>query len=179
MQKSNNQPEMSQNKMGFWSVVSVGIGGMVGGGIFAVLGLSVQLAQGGAPLAFAIAGIIALLTTYSYAQLSVAFPSRGGTVMFLNKAYGTGLFTGGMNVLLWLSYIVMLSLYASAFGSYGATFFPPSVQELAKHGLISGIILAVSALNLLSPVWSVGILICGWGFGEGVFGIWGRIVLDS
>lgn len=136
--------------MGFWSVVSVGIGGMVGGGIFAVLGLSVQLAQGGAPLAFAIAGIIALLTTYSYAQLSVAFPSRGGTVMFLNKAYGTGLFTGGMNVLLWLSYIVMLSLYASAFGSYGATFFPPSVQELAKHGLISGIILAVSALNLLS-----------------------------
>lgn len=40
--------------MGFWSVVAVGIGGMVGGGIFAVLGLSVQLAQGGAPLAFAI-----------------------------------------------------------------------------------------------------------------------------
>ncbi|MEL6900296.1 MAG: APC family permease [Cyanobacteria bacterium J06606_4] len=141
---------MTQNKMGFWSVVSVGVGGMVGGGIFAVLGLSVQLAQGGAPLAFSIAGVVALFTTYSYAQLSVAFPSRGGTVMFLNKAYGTGLFTGGMNVLLWLSYVVMLSLYASAFGGYGATFFPESAQALARHVLISGIIVAVTGLNLLN-----------------------------
>ncbi|MGQ4650599.1 hypothetical protein [Lyngbya aestuarii] len=57
---------MAERNMGFWSVVAVGIGGMVGGGIFAVLGLSVQLAQGGAPLAFAIAGVVALLTTYAY-----------------------------------------------------------------------------------------------------------------
>ena len=104
--------------------MAVGIGGMVGGGIFAVLGLSVQLAQGGAPIAFAIAGIVALLTNYAYVKLSIAFPSRGGTVTFLNQAFGKGIFTGGMNVLLWLSYIVMLSLYASAFGSYGAVFFP-------------------------------------------------------
>lgn len=136
--------------MGFWSVVAVGVGGMVGGGIFAVLGLSVQLAQGGAPLAFAIAGIVALLTTYSYAQLSVAFPSRGGTVTFLNKAFGTGIFTGGMNLLLWLSYIVMLSLYASAFGSYGAVFFPAAAQMWITHLLISGVIIGITGLNLLS-----------------------------
>ncbi len=139
-----------QRKMGFWSVVSVGVGGMVGGGIFAVLGLSVQVTQGGAPIAFAIAGVIALLTVYSYAQLSVAFPNRGGTVMFLNQAFGTGLFTGGMNILLWLSYIVMLSLYASAFGSYGATFFPALPQVWVKHGLLSGVILLITVLNLLS-----------------------------
>lgn len=141
---------MSQRNMGFWSVVSVGIGGMVGGGIFAVLGLSVQLAQGGAPIAFSIAGIVALLTTYSYAQMSIAFPSRGGTVTFLNKAFGTGVFTGGMNLLLWLSYIVMLSLYASAFGSYGATFFPESMQSWGKHLLLSGAIIGITGLNLLS-----------------------------
>lgn len=141
---------MAQNKMGFWSVVSVGIGGMVGGGIFAVLGLSVQFAQGGAPLAFGIAGFVALLTTYAYVQLSIAFPSRGGTVTFLNKAFGTGVFTGGMNLLLWLSYIVMLSLYASAFGSYGATFFPPVAQAWLKHLLISGVIIGITGLNLLS-----------------------------
>lgn len=92
-----------EGSMGFWSVVAVGVGGMVGGGIFAVLGLSVQLAQGGAPLAFGIAGLIALITTYAYVQLSLTFPSRGGTVTFLNKAFGTGVFTGGMNLLLWLS----------------------------------------------------------------------------
>jgi amino acid transporter len=141
---------MTQQQMGFWSVVAVGIGGMVGGGIFAVLGLSVQLAQGGAPIAFAIAGIVALLTTYAYVKLSIAFPSRGGTVTFLNQAFGKGIFTGGMNVLLWLSYIVMLSLYASAFGSYGAVFFPEPVQVWARHLLISGVIIGITGLNLLS-----------------------------
>jgi amino acid transporter len=141
---------MAQSNMGFWSVVSVGIGGMVGGGIFAVLGLSVELAQGGAPLAFALAGIVALLTTYSYVKLSVAFPSRGGTVMFLNKAFGTGVFTGGMNLLLWISYIVMLSLYASAFGSYGTTFFSEVTQFWVRHLLISGVIIGITGLNLLS-----------------------------
>ena len=61
---------------------------MVGGGIFAVLGLAVQLARGGTPVAFALAGGVALLTTYSYTKLSVAYPSRGGTVTFLNRALG-------------------------------------------------------------------------------------------
>lgn len=141
---------MTQKTMGFWSVISVGIGGMVGGGIFAVLGLSVQLAKGAAPIAFAIAGMVALLTTYSYIQLSITFPSQGGTVKFLNKAFGRGIFTGGMNLLLWLSYIVMLSLYASAFGSYGAVFFPESTQFWIKHLLISGAIIGITGLNVLS-----------------------------
>ena len=55
---------MANKKIGLLSVVSIGIGGMVGGGIFAVLGLSVQLAQGGAPIAFIIAGAVALITAY-------------------------------------------------------------------------------------------------------------------
>jgi amino acid transporter len=69
---------------------------------------------------------------------------------FLNKVFGAGQFTGTLNVLLWLSYIVMLSLYAFAFGSYGATFFPSGWQALAKHGLISLIVVAIAGLNLLS-----------------------------
>jgi amino acid transporter len=44
---------------------------MVGGGIFAVIGLAVQLGHGGTPVAFALAGSIALITSYSYARLSV------------------------------------------------------------------------------------------------------------
>ena len=50
-------------KIGYWEATSIGIGGMVGGGIFAVLGLSVQLTHGGAPLAFLLAGIVALVTS--------------------------------------------------------------------------------------------------------------------
>jgi amino acid transporter len=136
--------------IGYWSALAIGIGGMVGGGIFAVLGLAVQLAGGGTPLAFLIAGGVALLTSYSYAKLSVAFPSQGGTVVFVDRAFGVDLFTGTLNNLLWLSYIVMLALYAFAFGSYGATFFPAAHQALARHVLISAGIVVPMLLNMLS-----------------------------
>ena len=62
--------------IGFLAVTSIGIGGMVGGGIFAVLGLAVTLVCGGTPIAFALAGIVAALTAYSYAKLSVRYPSE-------------------------------------------------------------------------------------------------------
>jgi amino acid transporter len=137
-------------QLGYWEITSIGIGGMVGGGIFAVLGLSVKLTHGGAPLAFLIAGIVALVTAYSYARLSVAFPSQGGTVKFLDLAFGSGLITGSANILLWISYIVMLSLYAYAFGSYGASFFPPALQPFWKHVLITGSVVSITVLNLLN-----------------------------
>jgi amino acid transporter len=140
-------------KLGFWAVVAIGVGGMVGGGIFAVLGLAVQLAHGGTPVAFAIAGAVALLTAYSYAKLSVAYPSRGGTVTFLDRAFGAGMFTGSLNVLLWLSYVVMLSLYALAFGSYGATFLPEAWVATGKHVLISLSVILITGLNLLNAGW--------------------------
>ena len=92
----------------------------------------------------------ALLTTYSYAKLSVAYPSRGGTVTFLNRAFGAGMFTGSLNVLLWLSYVVMLSLYAFAFGSYGATFLPDGWQATGKHALICFSVVTIAGLNLFS-----------------------------
>ena len=138
------------NKIGFIEAASIGIGGMVGGGIFAVLGLAVQLSKGGAPVAFLIAGIVALVTAYSYSKLSVSLPGKGGTVSFLDKAFGSGLFTGSMNILLWISYIIMLSLYAYAFGSYGAELFSSGSNEFLKHILISGIVIAITVLNIFS-----------------------------
>ena len=139
-----------REKIGFWEVTAIGIGGMVGGGIFAVLGLSVHLARGGAPLAFLLAGVVALVTSYSYVRLSVTFPSQGGTVAFIDRAFGPGLLTGSANVLLWISYIVMLSLYAYAFGSYGASLFPAPSQLIWKHVLITTVIVGITGLNLLS-----------------------------
>ncbi len=139
-----------KGNLGYWEVTAIGVGGMVGGGIFAVLGLSVVLTSGGAPIAFLIAGIVALVTSYSYARLSVAYPSQGGTVAFLDRAFGPGLLTGSMNILLWISYIVMLSLYAYAFGSYGASLFPPASQPLWKHILITGSVVGITGLNLLN-----------------------------
>jgi len=143
---------MSEKKkgIGFWGATAIGVGGMVGGGIFAVLGLSVQLAHGGTPVAFAVAGLVALVTAHSYARLSVSHPSRGGTVIFLDKAFGANLLTGSANVLLWLSYVIMLALYAYAFGSYGATFLPGGGGEWGRRGLMSLAIVGPALLNLAS-----------------------------
>jgi amino acid transporter len=165
--------------IGFWGASAIGVGGMVGGGIFAVLGLAVQLAGGGTPLAFAVAGAVALLTSYSYARLSVTYPSQGGTVTFLVQGFGPGLFSGGLNILLWLSYVVMLSLYASAFGSYGAAFFSGASQALVKHILICASVLVISALNLMAAKvigraeeWIVGLKLAILFVFVGV-GLWG------
>ena len=130
--------QAAAHPVGLWGAVAIGIGGMVGGGIFAVLGLSVQITKGAAPLAFLLAGLVALLTARSYALLSKVYPSRGGTVTFLNRTFGAGLFSGGINVLLWLSYIVMLALYSQAFGSYAASFLPQSAHNLGTVVNIAG-----------------------------------------
>jgi amino acid transporter len=128
---------------------AIGVGGMVGGGIFAVLGTAVDLAGGGTPVAFIVAGIIALLTAYSYVRFSVTFPSQGGTVLFVDRAFGVNLLTGVIDLILYLGYVITIGLYASAFGSYAGTFFSSGAPWL-NHLLISVAIIAPMFLNLLS-----------------------------
>lgn len=139
---------MKQHTPSTWGLWAIGVGGMVGGGIFSVLGLSATLAAGATPIAFAIAGIIALLTAYSYTKLSIAYPSQGGTVIFLDRALGINLVTGSVNTLLWLSYIITLSLYSVGFSSYLGKML--GVSGWWGHVLISAGILLPTALNLLS-----------------------------
>ena len=123
---------------------------MVGGGIFAVLGLAVSLAQGGTPIAFLFAGVITLITTYSYIKLSQTYPDRGGTVRFINQGFGKSVFSGGTNNLLWVSYIIMLSLYASAFGSYAPNLFELTGSNLDFHLYASAIVILATAINYYS-----------------------------
>lgn len=138
-------------KINLKEAISIGIGGMVGGGIFAVLGLAVSLAKGGTPVAFLFAGIIALITSYSYVKLSLAYPSRGGTVKFINQGFGNSIFSGAINNLLWISYIIMLSLYASAFGSYAPNLFEITGDKMVdSHIYLSAIIILATAINYYS-----------------------------
>ncbi|WP_405296897.1 APC family permease [Algibacter sp. Ld11] len=138
-------------KIGLKDAISIGIGGMVGGGIFAVLGLAVSLAKGGTPIAFLFAGLIALLTAYSYAKLSKKFPENGGTVKFIHQQYGNGVFAGGINNLLWISYIVMLALYSSAFGSYAAEMFSlTDTKNIDVHIFQTCIIVLALLINYMS-----------------------------
>ncbi len=138
-------------KIGLKEAISIGIGGMVGGGIFAVLGLAVSLGQGGTPVSFLIAGLIALMTSYSYVKLSLTYPDRGGTVKFINQGFGKGIFSGGINNLLWVSYIIMLSLYASAFGSYAPNLLQlTGSKSIDYHLYLSAIIIFATAINYYS-----------------------------
>ena len=136
--------------IGLAGAISIGIGGMVGGGIFAVLGEAVSIAHGATGLAFLFAGVVAILTAYSYAKLSVACPSRGGTVAFIDHAWGKNVVSGSANVMLWLSYLVTISLYAVAFADYGQMFFSGEHSPLLKHTLITVAILLPALINLLS-----------------------------
>jgi amino acid transporter len=130
--------------------MAIGIGGMVGGGIFAVLGTAVEFARGATPLAFALAGLIALLTAHSYARLSASCPSAGGTVSFLDRAFGVDLWTGAVNLLLWFSYLVTIGLYARAFGAYGSRLLVPEPSFALEHLLLSAAIALPVAINLLN-----------------------------
>jgi len=131
---------------------SIGIGGIVGGGIFATIGLAIVESRGGTYLSFLIGGVVALLTAYSYLRLSVTYPSKGGTVTFINRAFGPGLFTGSLNTLLVMSYVVLLAVYAYAFATYTvATFFPKSEYELWHKVLTCAIIILLAIVNFIGP----------------------------
>lgn len=142
-----SKPERS---IGLIGAIAIGIGGMVGGGIFAVLGEAVSLAHGATAIAFLMAGAVALLTSYAYAKLSVAFQSQGGTVVFIDKAFRHNILSSSMNFMLWLSYLVTISLYAVAFSSYAQTFFPQPHSSLLNHFFISLAILLPTVINWVS-----------------------------
>jgi amino acid transporter len=94
-----------------------------------------------------VGGLVALATGYSYAKLSVRYPSRGGTSTFLDKAFGVPVTAGTFNVLLWLGYFVMLALYAYAFGAYTASLFGQPAGGLWHHAISSAVVVAFMALN--------------------------------
>lgn len=138
-------------KIGFWAAVSIGIGGMVGAGIFSILGVATQISGNAVYLSFIIAGLVALLSTYSYAKLGVAFPSAGGPVEFLIKGFGGGVLSGGVNILLWMGYVFALSLYAKAFGSYAATFLPAHASGIWVNVFATSIMVVFTGVNFLGP----------------------------
>jgi amino acid transporter len=129
------------------AAVSIGIGGMVGAGIFSILGVVAQAAGNAMWIAFMIGGVVALLSTYSYAKLGAVFPSAGGAVHFLVKGFGDGVLSGGLNLFMWAGYIISLALYASAFGSYAATFITTTPSQLLLKSLAVGSVLALTLLN--------------------------------
>jgi amino acid transporter len=134
-------------QIGMAAAVSIGIGGMVGAGIFSILGVVAQAAGNAMWFAFAIGGVVALLSTYSYARLGATYPSAGGAVHFLVKSFGDGVLAGGLNLFMWAGYIISLALYAVAFGSYAATFITTTPSPLLVKSFAIGAVLVLTVVN--------------------------------
>jgi amino acid transporter len=139
----------SKKPIGFWSAVSMGIGAMVGAGIFALLGEASAISGSAVYISFIIGGIVALFSGYSLGKLGARFPSSGGIIEYLCQSYGVGFFTGTMGVMLYFSAIVSLSLVAKAFANYAVTFLPTEQRsDLLHHVFSSGIIVLFVLINL-------------------------------
>src|SRR6266852_4895166 len=146
-QSSRPAAKAGSGQIGMAAAVSIGIGGMVGAGIFSILGVVAHAAGNAMWLAFAIGGVVAVLSTYSYAKLGATFPSAGGAVHFLVKSFGDGVLAGGLNLFMWASYIISLALYAAAFGSYAATFVTTAPSPVLVKSLAVGSVLLLTAVN--------------------------------
>ncbi len=124
---------------GLWSAVFLGIGSMVGAGIFVLLGEAGAIAGNLVWISFLMGGVIALLSGYSLAKLSSIYPSRGGIVEYLVQCYGEGVFSGSISVLFYLSAMVAIAMVAKTFGTYLA----------AMTGMHSSLIANIYAVGVL------------------------------
>lgn len=170
MSNKLNRTGKSKKAMGLFSATSIGVGAMIGAGIFALVGIAVEIAGTWAFVSFLIAGFIALLTTYSVSKLAITYPSQGGRTEFINKSFGTGILAGSLNILMWIGYMIVTSLYARAFGEYGIALFGLEENSIWLNILSSGIVLIFVLINfigasvvgkseLLMVIFKVGILL--------------------
>lgn len=132
-----------------FAAVSIGIGGMIGAGIFSILGVVAEAAGSAMPLAFVVGGIVALLSTYTYAKMGAKFPSAGGAVVFLVKGFGPGVLSGGVNLFMWIGYLISLALYAHGFAAYAATFVTDAPTATLLKGIGVGVVLLFTFVNTL------------------------------
>ncbi len=133
---------------GLVSAVMLGIGSMVGAGIFIVIGEAGAIAGNIVWLSFVLAGVAALLSGYSLARLALRYPSRGGIVEYLVQGFGEGVFSGAAGVLFYLSNLIAIAAIAKSFGAYAATFIKGG-DPLWSDLFAVGIVLLFTLINLI------------------------------
>ncbi|HSK15893.1 MAG TPA: APC family permease [Gaiellaceae bacterium] len=129
----------------------LGIGAMVGAGIFALLGEAGAVAGAAVWLSFLIAGIVAALLGYTVVKLGVRYPSSGGLIAYLIQGFGNGRLVG---VASWLGYaaaiVIVCSMVAVAFGSYAtALFVGDDAAGWWDNLFTSAVVLGTLAINLI------------------------------
>lgn len=110
----------------------IGVGAMVGAGIFSLLGPAGEVAGAAVWVSFLIAGAIAGLQGYSFAKFGARYPSAGGLLEYVQRAYGDGHFTGVIAWLIYATNIVVTAMVAISFGSYASEMFGDGGTSLLK-----------------------------------------------
>ena len=146
--------------LGLFDAIMIGLGAMIGAGVFVLTGIAAGEAGPAAIIAFALNGIVTTFTAFTYAELASAIPEAGGGFSFVERAMPPffGFLAGWM---LWFAYTVACALYAVGFGGYFVellgSYWPAAhealVGTLGHHWAVSLVTLLISmffvALNVL------------------------------
>ena len=128
----------------------LGVGAMVGAGIFALLGEAGQVAGSAVWISFVLGGAVATLLGYVVAKLGATYPSSGGIVTFLRLGFGRGHLTGIASWLLYFAAIIVTSMVAVSFGSYAsALFLGNDADPVWGHVFTTVVVVGVAVVNVL------------------------------
>lgn len=155
----------TQEKFGFNATWAMAVGGMVGGGIFSVLGVVIATAGQWAWLSFVLAGGIALISANSYNRLSIRFGKGGGAFTFLNEMRLEGI-AASVSWILILGYVLTMSVYAYTFGHY--------VAHVAQWGSWFPRVLALAVIATLAWVNLRGV---GDASRVEIITVWGKVIV--
>ncbi|MCA1802622.1 MAG: amino acid permease [Rhodothermaceae bacterium] len=145
----NNTPQTaSLRTIGLTGATGIGVGAMVGGGILALAGVAFAVSGPSAILAFALNGLIALVTALSFAEMAAANPQSGGTYTYAKKAL-TVQVAFGVGWVVWFASLVAAVLYALGFGAFASFALQQipagEVADLLQHRAVP-VLLALGSL---------------------------------
>jgi amino acid transporter len=138
----------TEKRMTVLQATFIGVGSMVGAGIFALLGAAGAVAGSAVWISFLIAGIIAALQGYSFAKLGATYPSGGGILTFLSRGFGEGHLAGIGSWLFFTAGSIVVAMIATSFGGYASAVLTDDDAGWAKVFAVA-LILVMSGLNTI------------------------------
>jgi len=126
----------------------IGVGAMVGAGIFSLLGAAGEVAGAAVWISFLLAGAIAMLQGYSFAKFGARYPSAGGLLEYVVRGFGHGHATGVMAWLIYSVNTIVTAMVAVSFGSYASSAVADGREFWVKVFAVA-VIAAMTVLNLV------------------------------
>ena len=151
MSRGAGPKKQATGEFGLLELIAIGVGGMIGGGIFSVLGLAVTVSGRAAPWAFGVGALVAGTAAYSYTRLALVYRSDGASFTYLERAFPESLSVAGIaGWTVVAGYIGTLGLYAFTFGAYAGHLFGFDGSAVVRIALSAFSLVAFLGINLAS-----------------------------